>query len=205
MRQRFEEHDSFILALTHSFLEGVTGLSRWMICLLCGISKEKVAIRHAEIFLVTTTLVLILLIVSAHYFFFLGWVIVLLGNLRIVQIVSLNLSTLIFDYSPVSDVSESLKRARWHFVAIGFSFLDTLLVFGFMYQFFDRLYGILNQHSSSFFDYLYYALITIASIGYGDIHPVTTLGRLLAMYEAVVALFFLVFFVSGALSRLQRH
>ena len=172
---------------------------------LFGIPKEARTLHHAEIFLVTTTALLIAVIFFAQYWPMLGWFIVFLGNVRILQILALNLITLVFDFSPIGDSNAAVKRARWHFVAIAFSFLDAVLVFAFMYQFFDARWAILNEHSSGFLHYLYYTLVTMGTVGYGDITPVTEFGRLLAMYQILVALFFVVFFVAGAVGRLQKH
>lgn len=203
--RRVEEYESVILAVTHMALDLISYATMGVVYRLLGIPREKVTLRHAEIFLVTTTALIISLIVGAEYWSPLGWVVLIFGIFRILQIISLNLRTLLFDVTTVGEPTAAIKRARWHFVAIGFSFLDTVLLFGFAYQFLNHRYGILNQHFSGFFEYLYYAVITITTIGYGDIHPVTFFGRILVMGEAVVALFFLVLFVSGALARLHRQ
>jgi hypothetical protein len=41
-------------------------------------------------------------------------------------------------------------------------------------------------------DYIYFSYITIATVGYGDLAPVTTLGRMLAVTEAITGQFYLV-------------
>lgn len=203
-----EEKDAFesrILAGTHFFLEAIIDLTMRRVYRLFGLPRERVTLHHAEIYLVTTTVLLLVLVSAAQYWHPLGWVVLFLGSLRIVQALSINLSTLLFDFTPVRESTGSVKRARWHFVAIGFSVLDTVLVFGFLFQFFDRRYQILNQHFPDFFEYFYYSAITFSTIGYGDIHPVTFLGRLIVLCEVSVALCFLIFFVSGALGRLHRN
>lgn len=205
LRVKQEEFGSFLLALLYICLQTFVKATMGSVYSLFGIPKEARTLHHAEVFLFTTTASLIFLICLAQYWPMLGWFIVVLGNVRILQILALNLITLVFDFSPIGDSNAAVKRARWHFVAIAFSFLDSCLVFAFMYQFFDARWAILNQHSSSFLHYLYYTLVTTGTVGYGDITPVTSLGRLLVMYQILVSLFFLVFFVSGAVGRLQKH
>lgn len=205
LRAKQEEFGSFLLALLYVCLQTFVRATMGSVYWLFGIPKSSRTLRHAEIFLVTTTASLIALIVFAQYWPMLGWFIVVLGNVRILQIIALNLITLVFDFSPIGDSNTAVKRARWHFVAIAFSFLDAALVFAFMFQFFDARWEILNQHSNGFVHYLYYTLVTMGTIGYGDITPVTVFGRILAMYQILVSLFFVVFFVSGAVGRLQKH
>lgn len=41
---------------------------------------------------------------------------------------------------------------------------------------------------NNFFDALYWATISITTIGYGDIYPVTTIGRLITMVSALVGM-----------------
>ena len=205
LREKQKEFESFLLAVTYVFLQGVVAWTMGSVYTLLGIPNEKRTLRHAEIFLVTTTALIIGMVCVAQLWRPLGWVLIVLGNVRILQIISLNLITLVFDFSPISSAAAALKRARWHFVAIAFSFVDALLVFAFMYQFFDARWEILNCHSAGFLHYFYYSLVTMATLGYGDITPVTALGRMVCIYEIFVSLFFIVFFVGGAVGRLQRQ
>lgn len=172
---------------------------------LFGIPPEGVGLFHAEVYLVCTTALFISLIFAAHFWWPLGWAIVILGNIRLLQIVSLNLSTLIFSATPLSDSIAVEKRARWHFVAISFSLLDALLIFGFLYEFLDRRYGILNRHFEDFLSYFYFSTMTFFKNIPGEIYPVTPLGKFMVMYEAATAFFFLVFLISGALGRLRQN
>jgi tetratricopeptide (TPR) repeat protein len=52
------------------------------------------------------------------------------------------------------------------------------------------LYGMfsLAKPANQFLDYLYFSIVTITTLGYGDIHPQHNLGRMLASSEAVLGL-----------------
>ena len=199
------EQHSYLLRILHLGLRGVVFLTMDLPFRLFGVRKEHIALRHTEIFLVSTTLLFIFLVAAYQYFPGIGWGIVILGNLRILQVISINLMTILFDFTPIRSGAAAERRVRWHFIALAFSFFDVVLIFGFKYQFYDSLFQIMNQQGMEFLDYLYYSLMTMTTIGYGDIHPVNSIGQLVSMYQAVVALFFLIFAVTGALSRLHQQ
>lgn len=204
-REKKEEFSSDILAGVYLACKGIVALTIGGVYGLLGIPKEKRTLRHAEIYLVSTTLIFIALIGLAQFWMPLGWLIVVLGNIRILQIISLNLLTLMFDFTPTSGGDAALKRARWHFVALSFSMFDAFLAFAFMFQFFDKKFHIMNQPLAHFIDYFYYVMVTMMTVGYGDITPVTPFGRFLACYAMSVSLFMIVFFVNGVAGRLQKH
>jgi len=73
--------------------------------------------------------------------------------------------------------------------------------------------GFMITEGLSFFDALYFTVITISTVGYGDIHPNTTMGKVLAVILVVigVAIFLGVvasatqFLLQGKQERLKNH
>jgi hypothetical protein len=54
----------------------------------------------------------------------------------------------------------------------------------------SQFFGSISRPSLG--DYIYFSYITIATVGYGDLAPVTTLGRMLAVTEAITGQLYLV-------------
>ena len=54
----------------------------------------------------------------------------------------------------------------------------------------SQFFGSISRPSLG--DYIYFSYITIATVGYGDLAPVTTLGRMLAATEAITGQLYLV-------------
>ncbi len=52
-------------------------------------------------------------------------------------------------------------------------------------------------------DFMYYSLVTLTTVGYGDIHAIAPLARLLAGMEAVVGVMFIALAVARTLALLQ--
>lgn len=62
-------------------------------------------------------------------------------------------------------------------LAVGYVFISALLLFNIEPDTFD-----------SFFDALYWATISLTTVGYGDIYPVTSVGRFMSMLSSFVGI-----------------
>lgn len=60
-------------------------------------------------------------------------------------------------------------------LAVGYVFISALILF-----------NVEPDTFASFFDAMYWATVSLTTVGYGDIYPVTTLGRFMSMLSAFV-------------------
>jgi hypothetical protein len=54
------------------------------------------------------------------------------------------------------------------------------------------------------FEFVYYSFVTITTLGYGDIEPVSYLARWLSVFEACVGLFFISILIAVLISRTDK-
>ncbi len=73
-------------------------------------------------------------------------------------------------------VMKTSKRALMEVasLAMGYVFVSALIIF-----------NIEPESFGSFFDAIYWATVSLTTVGYGDIYPVTTIGRTVAMISSV--------------------
>lgn len=63
------------------------------------------------------------------------------------------------------------------YLAVGYVFLSALLMF-----------QVEPESFETFFDAIYWAVITLTTVGYGDIHPVSGIGQMVSMVSSFVGL-----------------
>ncbi|MDX2504095.1 MAG: potassium channel family protein [Gammaproteobacteria bacterium] len=79
-------------------------------------------------------------------------------------------------------------------------YLMLAMIWALMYMLLDSFYGesLTNVNSNhSFWEYLYFSFVTLTTLGYGDIAPVTSAARVLSGFEAVVGQFYLTILVAA--------
>jgi hypothetical protein len=70
--------------------------------------------------------------------------------------------------------------------------LNVVVFFGLGYFFLSKTGGNNFNQALRVFDGVYFSFVTISTIGYGDIHPVSDIGKTLVIFEICVAVWFFV-------------
>ena len=63
------------------------------------------------------------------------------------------------------------------YLAIGYIFVCALIIF-----------NVEPDSFNTFFDAIYWATISLTTVGYGDIYPITTLGRIITMVSSFMGI-----------------
>ena len=72
----------------------------------------------------------------------------------------------------ISNSKDSLVAV--YILAVGYILISTLIIFNVKPDTFD-----------TFFDAVYWTTVSLTTVGYGDIYPVSTLGRIITMISSV--------------------
>jgi len=96
-----------------------------------------------------------------------------------------------------SSLFQALIKKRFEFIFLGYLLFG--IVFSFGSIFYALEYGI-NGELHSYLDAIYWALVTVSTVGYGDISPITDLGKIISMFGIVFGIAMISFVTSVMVS-----
>lgn len=96
----------------------------------------------------------------------------------------------------VKKEKQALEAVLW--MAIAYIFVSALVMF-----------SVEPGSFHSFFDAVYWSVVTLTTVGYGDVYPVTDIGRLVSMLSSLVGIAIIALptgiMTAGFMSELQNH
>jgi hypothetical protein len=107
-----------------------------------------------------------------------------------------------FFYPPsqnrLPNLPEQIKNKEYGYLSISTEFEKELIAYS------DALRGFPSKSSGSFMRMLYLSAITITTVGFGDIVPITDLARGLVATEAVLGIVIIGFFLNAVASKIKK-
>ena len=101
-----------------------------------------------------------------------------------------------------SSLFNALLKKRFEFIFLGYMLFGVTFTFGSIFYLLE--FGI-NEELSSYLDAIYWALVTISTVGYGDISPVTELGKVVSMFGIVFGIAMISFVTSVMVSAFSQR
>ncbi|MEA1879470.1 MAG: NAD-binding protein [Campylobacterota bacterium] len=96
-----------------------------------------------------------------------------------------------------SSLFDALLKKRFEFIFLGYMLFAITFTLGSIFYLLE--FGI-NDKIDSYLDAIYWALVTISTVGYGDISPVTDMGKILSMFGIVFGIAMISFVTSVMVS-----
>lgn len=96
-------------------------------------------------------------------------------------------------------MSRKLIKSYWQY----FAFAAVFLLLLFLIHYFEQA----NEESSikTFFDVIWFSLVTLTTVGYGDFYPVTTAGRIIGSILVLFSLGFLGYIIGNLTNKIQAY
>jgi hypothetical protein len=151
-----------------------------------GTIKRNTAI---EFYVLFKTVLPIIFLATGFYHHLIA--VIISGYLLIETIIYV--SSLIF----VSDMFVRARSYRRNILMLFMNYLEISLSFAVIYAGLGLLGDHLpGDHSYTVIDHIYFSIVTSTTIGYGDIHPVTQLGKMMVCIQALLVVAFIVLFLN---------
>jgi Ion channel len=146
-----------------------------------GLIKRNVAI---EFFVLFKTLLPLFFLASGLYQY---KITVIISSYLLIETICY-VSSLIF----VADMFVVPRSYRRNILMLFLNYIEISLSFAVIYA---GLH-LLGDQPTSYIDYIYFSIVTSTTIGYGDMHPVTNLGKMMVCTQAVMVVAFIVLFLN---------
>jgi voltage-gated potassium channel len=96
-----------------------------------------------------------------------------------------------------SSLFDALLKKRFEFIFLGYMLFAITFTLGSIFYLLE--FGI-NDKLGSYLDAIYWALVTISTVGYGDISPVTEVGKIVSMFGIIFGIAMISFVTSVMVS-----
>lgn len=130
------------------------------------------------------------------------WTLIILAAIRMIEIITYQLSILLFDQYKNKDYA--LAGYRRILVLSIMNYIEILLWFAIFYRYLRIDFYDTNKVLSTAIGSLYYSMVTISTLGYGEIYPISSLGRVVVTAQIAIGIFLLVLILSRIISYLPK-
>ena len=99
----------------------------------------------------------------------------------------------------VSDIFVKPRSYRRNILMLFLNYLEIAACFAVIY---GGLH-LLNDKAKGITDFLYFSIVTSTTVGYGDIHPATHMGKIIACIHSLLTISFIVLFLNFFSSKVE--
>jgi hypothetical protein len=126
------------------------------------------------------------------------------AGLRVFEIVVYQTNVLFFDGYGKANTAEPYRLRSYRRIVILslHNYAEIIFWFAAAYSYWRNLFGLHSSKLGSFIGSTYYSLVTMATLGYGDISPDNDCGRMIVLFHVAVAVFMTILILARLVSYL---
>lgn len=157
--------------------------------------QKKLDSEIIEVYVIVRILLMILLLCLATVIWrWLGWILTVLLFYILLGSVCQPLRILFVDRYLKTWPKEGLRSFNRTVMLLFVNYLELIVGFAFIYRHFQQIvYSDCENPITTFCEALYFSIVTITTLGYGDMRPLCGWGRFLVSAEVLMGLVLIVF------------
>jgi len=120
---------------------------------------------------------------------------------RVVEFVIVYSRNFIFNRGRIyTHFQDPQKRGQWLILMFTMNVIQMTVIFAYWYQLISFLRpAAFSQHLGAL-DSLYFSLATFLTVGYGDVHPISAIAKIVTMAQITLTFYVLVIVINGLIS-----
>jgi len=171
-------------------------LSHWIF------RSGKHIFRKLEMMMLIVTLFCIVLLLTIHQFPYLAAFIICIFLIqRVIEFLVVYSRNFIFNRGRIfSEFSDPKRRGQWLILMFSFNIIQIILIFAIWYRMISFWAPASFSRSLDILDSLYFSVVTLLTVGYGDIIPVSDLAKGLVVLQLILTFYTIVIVINGVIS-----
>ena len=163
---------------------------------------DKQIFAKLEAMMIIVTFLCLGLLFTIHIFaYWIGFLICVLLIQRLFEFFIVYSRNFIFNRGRIFSLFHSpQQRGEWLILMFGLSLAQLILIFAIWYQMISLINPGAFSTPLNIIDSLYFSFITFVTVGYGDIHPVSTFAKIVNITQMGLIFYTLVIVVNGLIS-----
>ncbi len=130
------------------------------------------------------------------------WFFVIYGILRISFVVIYNMNAILFDpfRHNCSKGPYMVRSFRRVLICVFINYVEILLWFAIFYRLFKHRFCMFNVCLNNLWGSLYFSVVTMTTLGYGDIKPIDNCGAFMCLFQTLIGVFWVVVVIARFIS-----
>ncbi len=137
---------------------------------------------------------------------FLMWFFILYGVLRISYIIIYNINVILFDQFRINTTPKfyNVRSYRRILICLFINYAEILLWFAIFYRFFRNWFSSYELCLDTLWGSVYFSIVTMTTLGYGDIKPINNCGAFLCSIQTLIGVFWAIVMIARFITVLPK-